>query len=96
MQRLELCRHGGEAVDRAASGAALRHGALNQVLRARAPILELDAVFLLEGGDHRVHVGRHGGTVDADGAFLLGAFDQHLGAVGALIGGDLGQGSVCA
>ena len=47
--------------------------------------------FFLKACDHRVHVGRHGGTVDADDAFLLGAFDQARGAVGALIGGDLGQ-----
>ena len=46
MQRLELGRDRREGVDRAAAGACLGHGALHQVLGARAPVLKVDAVFL--------------------------------------------------
>ncbi len=91
MQRLELGRDCRKGVDQAAARAGLGHGALHQVLRARAPVLEVDAVFRLEGIGDRFHVLGNGRTVDADHAFLLGTLDQALHAVGALIARDLGH-----
>ena len=91
MQRLELGRDCCETVDQAAARTRLGHGALHQVLRARAPVLKVDAVFGLEGVGDRLHVLQNGRAVDADHAFLLGARDQALHAVGPLIARDLGH-----
>ena len=91
MQRLELGGDGGEGVDRAAAGAVLVDGALHELLGARAPVLEIDAVFLAEGVAHRPHVFGDGGAVDRHRLLFLGAGDQPLRAVGPLIGGDLGD-----
>ncbi len=91
MQRLELGRDRRKAVDQAAARACLGHGALHQVLRARAPVLKVDAVFGLEGVGDRLHVLRNGRAVDADHAFLLGTCDQALHAIGTLIARDLGH-----
>ncbi len=64
MQRLELGGDRGEGVDRAAAGAVLVDGALHELLGARAPVLEVDPVFLAEGVAHRPHVLGDGRTVD--------------------------------
>ena len=48
--------------------------------------------FLLERVDDGVGVGDHRRRIERDGAFFLGAVDQPLGAVGAGIGGDVGDG----
>ena len=96
MQRLELGGDGGEGVDRAAAGAVLVDRALHELLGARAPVLEVDAVALAEGVAHRPHVLGDGGTVDHHRLLFLGAGDQPLRAVGPLIGGDLGDASASA
>ena len=96
MQRLELRGDRGEGVDRAAAGAVLVDRALHELLGARAPVLEVDAVLLAEGVAHRPHVLGDGGTVDRHHFLLLGAGDQPLRAVGPLIGGDLGDASAPA
>src|SRR5262249_12310296 len=61
------------------------------LLGARAVEVDLDAVFALERADQRgVVVGRHVG-IERERALALGAFDEALGAVGALVVGDLGD-----
>ena len=91
MQRLQRRRAGVIGVGRTAAGAALVERALHDRLGAAAPDLDVDAVFLLEGVDDGRRVVRHQRSVVADRAFLLGALDQPRRAVGALIGGDLGE-----
>ena len=89
--------HGGRVVEHeinvVAPGACLVEDALADVLGAGAIEIDLDPVFLLEGGDERGVVLGRSVRIERDRALALGAFDQALGAVRALVVRDLGEAS---
>ena len=90
-QRLELRRDGGDDIRRSAARPALGKRAVEDDLRARAPIVHLDAVAPLVGLDELVRVfGREGG-VEEERPFLLRALDEPLLAIWAGIERELRQ-----
>src|ERR1700719_1911018 len=84
-------RRGGglEGIGIEPAAARLDDGALQDILRATAPNLQLDAVFGLERLAERVDVLDRFGGVDIDHALLLRSGDQLSDAVGTGIGRDL-------
>ena len=83
--RFELGAIGLDDVDGVAAGAGFLDRAVEDGFGSGAPQAGLDAVFLLERLDDRPEVGRLRGGINRQLAFALGAVDQPLQAIGALV-----------
>jgi hypothetical protein len=88
-QHLHLRAVGLDHVDRMAPPLGLGDGALHDLLRDRAPQLDLHAVFLLERLGEGLRLGRRERGVKHQGALLLRLQHQALVAVRAAITEDL-------
>ena len=91
IERLERRARPGHDVDLEAPGPGLVQDALQDALGVGTPDLDLDAVFLVEGRDQNRNVLGRDRRIEGELLFALGAFDQPLLAVGALVGRDLGD-----
>ncbi len=89
VHRFHLRAVGLQDVAAEATGARLGHRALQHLLRARAPKLDLHAVFPLEDLDDRHRVLEIQGSVDDDFAFFPRPLENPFLAIGALVQVDL-------
>ena len=88
MQRFHRRRAGLEGIGIEPAAARLDDGALQDILRAAAPKVQLDAVFGLERLAERADVFDRFGGVDIDRALLFRPGDELCDAVGTAVGGD--------
>ena len=91
MQRFHRRGAGLESIGIEPSASRLDDGALQDILRAAAPQLQLDAVFGLERLAERADVLDRFGGVDIDHALLFRPGDELCDAVGTAVGGNFIQ-----
>src|SRR5256885_1944696 len=91
-QCLHAMRAGLEDIGAVVRRACLGERPLHDLLRRAAPVDELYAVLLLEGGGERAAVLHGHRAVEDDLAFLLRTAEQALGAIGPLVHIDIAIG----